>query len=114
MRALQIKAFGKVETLDLVDVPDPIADATTAVVCVEAASINPSDVKNVAGAMIQITPPRIPGPRLCRGCPAEPGRMDRRGGVGHRRRCRRHMRWHSCRAHRRPDREPYIKLGRSK
>jgi len=26
-----------------------------------AASINPSDVKNVAGAMKQTTPPRIPG-----------------------------------------------------
>jgi NADPH:quinone reductase len=61
MRALQIKAFGKAETLDFVDVPDPIADATTAVVRVEATSINPSDVKNVAGAMIQTTLPRIPG-----------------------------------------------------
>jgi NADPH:quinone reductase len=28
---------------------------------VMAASINPSDVKNVAGAMRQTTPPRIPG-----------------------------------------------------
>ncbi len=61
MRALQIKAFGDVETLDLVDVPDPVADAVTAVVRVEAASINPSDVKNVAGAMSQTTLPRIPG-----------------------------------------------------
>ena len=61
MRALQIKAFGDIEQLDLVDVPDPVADAATAVVRVEAASINPSDVKNVAGAMSQTTLPRIPG-----------------------------------------------------
>jgi hypothetical protein len=37
-----------VETLDLVDAPDPVADAVTAVVRIESASINPSDVKNVA------------------------------------------------------------------
>src|SRR5271166_5146420 len=61
MRALQIKAFGDIDKLDLVDVPDPVADAATAVVRVEAASINPSDVKNVAGAMSQTTLPRIPG-----------------------------------------------------
>jgi NADPH:quinone reductase len=61
MRALQIKAFGDPGQLDLVDVPDPSADVRTAVVRIEAASINPSDVKNVAGAMSQTTLPRIPG-----------------------------------------------------
>jgi NADPH:quinone reductase-like Zn-dependent oxidoreductase len=39
----------------------PAADHTTAVVRIMAASINPSDVKNVAGAMTQTTLPRIPG-----------------------------------------------------
>jgi NADPH:quinone reductase-like Zn-dependent oxidoreductase len=38
-----------------------MADETTALVRVVAASINPSDVKNVAGAMKQTTLPRIPG-----------------------------------------------------
>src|SRR6202166_5036684 len=61
MRALQIKAFGDPGVLDLVEVPDPGADAATAIVRIEAASINPSDVKNVAGAMRQTTLPRIPG-----------------------------------------------------
>jgi NADPH:quinone reductase-like Zn-dependent oxidoreductase len=45
----------------LAKVPAPAADETTAVVRVMAASINPSDVKNVAGAMKQTTLPRIPG-----------------------------------------------------
>ena len=39
----------------------PAADEGTALVRVMAASINPSDVKNVAGAMKQTTLPRIPG-----------------------------------------------------
>jgi NADPH:quinone reductase len=38
-----------------------MADEKTAVVRVLAASINPSDVKNVAGAMSQTTLPRVPG-----------------------------------------------------
>jgi C4-dicarboxylate-specific signal transduction histidine kinase len=37
------------------------ADANTAVVCIEAASVNPSDVKNVAGRMPQTTLPRVTG-----------------------------------------------------
>jgi len=59
MRAAKIKAFG--ENLEIVEVADPVADGETAVVCIEAASINPSDVKNVGGAMQQTTLPRIPG-----------------------------------------------------
>ena len=39
----------------------PRPPTKTAVVRVMAASINPSDVKNVAGAMKQTTLPRIPG-----------------------------------------------------
>jgi NADPH:quinone reductase-like Zn-dependent oxidoreductase len=61
MRAVQIKAFGEPETLELVEVADPPLGADMALVRIEAASINPSDVKNVAGAMKQTTLPRIPG-----------------------------------------------------
>lgn len=61
MRAVQIKTFGDVEALEIVEVPDPVADDATAVVRIKAASINPSDVKNVQGAMKQTTLPRIPG-----------------------------------------------------
>jgi NADPH2:quinone reductase len=65
MRALQFDQFGPPSVLHLVEKPDPQADAdagaSTAVVRVEAASINPSDVKNVAGRMHQTTLPRVPG-----------------------------------------------------
>jgi NADPH2:quinone reductase len=47
--------------LAVVDVPDRMPGHGEARVRVEAASINPSDVKNVAGAMSQTTIPRIPG-----------------------------------------------------
>ena len=43
-----------------VDQPDVIVN-NIAVVRMEAASINPSDVKNVSGRMPQTTLPRIPG-----------------------------------------------------
>jgi NADPH2:quinone reductase len=61
MRAVQIKAFGGPDTLELVEATEPRVGADTALVRVEAASINPSDVKNVAGAMHQTTLPRTPG-----------------------------------------------------
>jgi NADPH2:quinone reductase len=61
VRAIRFEAFGDPSALKAVKVPEPIAHAKTAVVRVMAASINPSDVKNVAGAMRQTTPPRIPG-----------------------------------------------------
>ena len=61
MRAIRFDAFGDPSVLALVDVAAPAADAGTALVRVMAASINPSDVKNVAGAMTQTTLPRIPG-----------------------------------------------------
>src|SRR6202044_3764263 len=61
MHAIRFEAFGDPSVLEAVEVPAPIADEKTAVVRVMAASINPSDVKNVAGAMRQTTPPRIPG-----------------------------------------------------
>jgi NADPH2:quinone reductase len=61
MRAIVFKAFGDPSVLELTEAPDPAADEKTAVVRVRAASINPSDVKNVAGAMKQTILPRIPG-----------------------------------------------------
>lgn len=61
MRALQIRAFGDPGGLKLHRVPDPTANPMTAVVRVEAALINPSDVMNAAGSMRQTTLPRIPG-----------------------------------------------------
>ena len=61
MRALLFKAFGDPSVLELAEVAAPAAGETMALVRVMAASINPSDVKNVAGAMKQTTPPRIPG-----------------------------------------------------
>jgi NADPH:quinone reductase len=61
MRAIRFKAFGDPSVLELTDVVSPASDEATALVRVLAASINPSDVKNVAGAMKQTTLPRIPG-----------------------------------------------------
>jgi NADPH2:quinone reductase len=61
MRAIRFAAFGDPSVLELVDVAAPAVDETTALVRIMAASINPSDVKNVAGAMKQTTLPRIPG-----------------------------------------------------
>jgi NADPH2:quinone reductase len=61
MRAIRFKAFGDPSVLHLAEVAAPAVDETTALVRVIAASINPSDVKNVAGAMKQTTLPRIPG-----------------------------------------------------
>jgi NADPH:quinone reductase len=61
MRAIRFETFGDPSVLKVVDVTAPIADENTALVRVMAASINPSDIKNVAGAMKQTTLPRIPG-----------------------------------------------------
>jgi NADPH:quinone reductase len=61
MRALQFSEFGPVSNLRLTELPDPKADAITAVVKIAAASITPSDVKNVQGKMEHTTLPRVPG-----------------------------------------------------
>ena len=61
MRAIRFKAFGDPSVLELAEVVAPATDKTTALVRVMAASINPSDVKNVAGAMKQTTLPSTPG-----------------------------------------------------
>lgn len=61
MRAIEFREFGDPSQLHLVERRDPHATDSTAVVRMEAASINPSDVKNVAGRMSQTVLPRIPG-----------------------------------------------------
>jgi NADPH:quinone reductase-like Zn-dependent oxidoreductase len=61
MRAVRFEAFGDPSVLEVAEAPTPAAGDRTALVRVIAASINPSDVKNVAGAMKQTTLPRIPG-----------------------------------------------------
>src|ERR1700723_2266248 len=61
MRAIEFRRFGHPTQLEVVERPDLKATESTAIVRVMAASINPSDVKNVAGRMSQTTLPRIPG-----------------------------------------------------
>jgi NADPH2:quinone reductase len=61
MRAARFAEFGGPELLSVTDVPEPVRVDGQAIIRVEAASINPSDLKNVAGAMSQTTLPRTPG-----------------------------------------------------
>src|ERR1700722_10976229 len=61
MKAVQFKTFGGPEVLEVVELPSPDATSAMAVVRVKSASINPSDVKNIAGVFHQTTLPRIPG-----------------------------------------------------
>jgi NADPH2:quinone reductase len=61
MKAVRFTRHGKPDVLTVDDVPTPVPDEAHALVRIEAASINPSDVKNVQGAMEQTTLPRTPG-----------------------------------------------------
>jgi NADPH:quinone reductase-like Zn-dependent oxidoreductase len=61
MKAVQFKSFGSPEVLEYVDLPTPQADADNVVVQVKAASVNPSDVKNVSGHFGHTVLPRTPG-----------------------------------------------------
>jgi NADPH:quinone reductase len=61
MQVVQFTEFGDVSRLHLAERPMPSAHQGTAVVQVKAASVNPSDVKNVAGRMSQTTLPRVSG-----------------------------------------------------
>jgi NADPH2:quinone reductase len=58
MRAIRFKTFGDPSVLEVEEIATPATTETMALVRTTAASINPSDVKNVAGAM---TLPRTPG-----------------------------------------------------
>jgi len=61
MRALRFTEFGDPGVLRVADLPDPTGKPGEAVIRIEAASVNPSDVKNVAGAMDWTVLPRTPG-----------------------------------------------------
>ncbi|TDY20481.1 NADPH:quinone reductase-like Zn-dependent oxidoreductase [Paraburkholderia sp. BL6665CI2N2] len=61
MKAIQFKSFGGPEVLDYIDLPTPQADANNLVVQIKAASVNPSDVKNVSGHFEHTVLPRTPG-----------------------------------------------------
>ena len=61
MRAIQFTEFGDPSKLHLVTLPDPKPDEATAVIRIKAASVNPSDIKNVAGQMEHTVLPRVPG-----------------------------------------------------
>jgi NADPH:quinone reductase len=61
MRALRFTEFGDPGVLHVTDLPDLTGTAQEAVIRVEAASVNPSDVKNVAGSMEWTVLPRTPG-----------------------------------------------------
>jgi NADPH:quinone reductase len=61
MRAIRFKTFGDPSVLEVEEMAAPATTETMALVRTKAASINPSDVKNVAGAMKQTTLPRTPG-----------------------------------------------------
>lgn len=61
MLAVVIRQFGDPKQLKVEDVPTPQPRADEVLVAVRAASINPSDVKNVQGVMHGTTLPRIPG-----------------------------------------------------
>ena len=61
MKAVRFTRHGKPDVLTVAEVPTPTASDSQALVRVVAASINPSDVKNVQGLMEQTTLPRTPG-----------------------------------------------------
>lgn len=61
MKALRFDRHGSPDVLEYADIPTPAIDADSALVRVHAASVNPSDVKNVAGHFSHTVLPRIPG-----------------------------------------------------
>ena len=61
MKALRFSNFGEVSVLHVEELPTPVPGPEEVLVQVHAASINPSDAKNVQGKMKQISLPRIPG-----------------------------------------------------
>ncbi len=61
MKALRFDRFGDLSLLQVQDIPTPQIGNNDVLVRVHAASINPSDVKNVQGHMEGTTLPRTPG-----------------------------------------------------
>jgi NADPH:quinone reductase-like Zn-dependent oxidoreductase len=60
MKAIRFKQYGPPSTLALVDLERPTLRPGEALIEIKASAINPSDVKNVAGAF-QAETPRVPG-----------------------------------------------------
>ena len=60
MRAVRFARHGQPDVLTVETVPDPVPGRDEAAVRSEVASINPSDWKNVQGAMARTTLPRTP------------------------------------------------------
>lgn len=58
---LRFEQFGFPDRLNLCELPKPSLGTDEVLVQVEAAGVNPSDVKNVQGVMKNTTLPRIPG-----------------------------------------------------
>lgn len=61
MKAIQFRSFGAPSVLEYLDLASPQADAQHAVVRIKAASVNPSDVKNLSGHFSHTVSPRVPG-----------------------------------------------------
>jgi NADPH:quinone reductase len=61
MRALRFDRFGPPDQLQVQEMERPHSQRSEVVVQLHAAGVNPSDVKNVAGAMEDTTLPRTPG-----------------------------------------------------
>lgn len=61
MKALRFSSFGNLSGLRVEDLPTPVPGPGEVLVKVQAASVNPSDVKNVLGKFPLTTLPRIPG-----------------------------------------------------
>jgi NADPH2:quinone reductase len=61
VKALRFHSTGDISNLHLEEVPKPVPGRDEMLVRVHAASINPSDVRNVQGKFRQTTLPRIPG-----------------------------------------------------
>jgi NADPH2:quinone reductase len=61
VRALRFNAFGGFDQLSIEELPDPRASTDEVVVRIRAASLNPSDAKNILGRMEGTTLPRTPG-----------------------------------------------------
>jgi len=103
MKALQFKRFGEPDVLEYGELPSPTCDAGSAIVRVVSASVNPSDVKNVAGHFQQTVLPRIPAATSAAAWwTGPPGGSAPRCGHGWRHRL--HARRHARRATRGPDR----------
>lgn len=64
MKALRFNNFGDMSVLHVEELPTPVPGPGEVLIQVHAASINPSDVKNVQGKMIRIPLPRTPGQDL--------------------------------------------------